>query len=318
MAVATSPEPEPTTALDLRRPFTRADAVRAGIDPRVLRTSRFRRIFRGVYVLREQPVTPLTRTQAALALHPPTAFASHLSAARAYRLPVPDHPDEHVTVLDQRDRRSRPGIATHVAASSPKVVSLRGVRLSHPLRMFVELAAVLSLVDLVVVGDALLRVCRLRAADLVDACAASTDRHAVAARAAAAFVREHVDSPMETRLRMLIVLAGLPEPVVNHTIRDENGDVVMRLDLSYPWLRMVVEYDGRQHAEDVRQWNRDLERRESLDEAEWRIVVVTAEGIYREPERTLARIRRALVSRGCTGLPRRLAEDWRPFFPGRP
>ena len=76
MAGATSPEPEPTAALDLRRPFTRADAVRAGIDPRVLRTSRFRRIFRGVYVLREQPVTPLTRTQAALALHPPTAFAS--------------------------------------------------------------------------------------------------------------------------------------------------------------------------------------------------------------------------------------------------
>ncbi|MBY9075419.1 hypothetical protein K1X13_11365 [Nocardioides sp. WL0053] len=58
MAVATSPEPEPTTALDLRRPFTRADAVRAGISPRVLRTSRFRRIFRGVYVLREQPGLP--------------------------------------------------------------------------------------------------------------------------------------------------------------------------------------------------------------------------------------------------------------------
>ena len=61
-------------------------------------------------------------------------------------------------------------------------------------------------------------------------------------------------------------------------------------------------------------WNRCGEY---VDEAEWRIVVVTAEGIYREPERTLARIRRALVSRGCTGLPRRLAEDWRPFFPGR-
>ncbi|HET9859222.1 MAG TPA: DUF559 domain-containing protein [Nocardioidaceae bacterium] len=305
------------TELDVRRPFTRADAVAAGVPPTMLRGSRFRRIFRGVYISRETPVNPFVRTDAALALHPPTAFASHVSAARVYRLPVPTFPDEHVTVLAQEDRRKRPGVVNHVASSEPAVVTYRRLRVSAPLRMFVELASMLSLVDLVVVGDAMVKVFGIPAERLVRECAESTDRHAAAARRAASYVRDEVDSPMETRLRMLIVLAGLPEPEVNHKILDEYGNVVIRLDLSYPGLRLIIEYDGRQHAEDTAQWNRDLERRETFDDMEWRILVVTAEGIYREPERTLLRIRKALVNRGGTQVPRQLAEEWRPYFPGR-
>jgi hypothetical protein len=94
----------------------------------------------------------------------------------------------------------------------------------------------------------------------------------------------------------------------NHKIRDELGHVLIRLDLSYPQLRLIVEYDGRQHAEDVAQWNRDLERRETFDDSEWRILVVTAKGIYREPARTVERIRKALVKRGCAGVPRQLSK----------
>jgi very-short-patch-repair endonuclease len=313
MTASTARTPDP----DLRRPFTRADAIAAGLDPKLLRGSRFRRIFRGVYVLREVPVSPFMRTQAALVLHPPSAFASHVSAARVYRLPVPDLPDEHVSVTDRADRRSRDGIANHVAAASTHVVTYRGIRVSAPFRMFVELASILSLVDLVVVGDAMVRVFGIRAERLVRECDQSNDRYARAARKAAGLVRDEVDSPMESRLRMLIVLAGLPEPEVNHKIRDELGHVLIRLDLSYPQLRLIVEYDGRQHAEDAAQWHRDLERRETFDDSEWRILVVTAKGIYREPARTVERIRKALVKRGCAGVPRQLSEAWRPYFPGR-
>ena len=45
---------------------------------------------------------------------------------------------------------------------------------------------------------------------------------------AAGLVREGVDSPMETRVRLLIVLAGLPEPSVNHIVRAEDGSWRMR------------------------------------------------------------------------------------------
>lgn len=301
--------------LETTRPFTRADAVRAGIDPKILRTSRFRRIFRGVLISNDVPDSPLVRAEAALLIHPPTAFASHTTAARIFGLPVPVDPREHVSVLSDRDRRRRPEICNHVTSSDHQVLVHRGLRISHPFRMFVELAGMLSLVDLVVVGDALVRVFRVPPRRLVEACEESTDWYAAAARTAARYVRDGVDSPMETRLRMLIVLAGLPQPTVNHKLFDDLGRVRRRLDLSYPELRLVIEYDGRQHIEREVNWESDLDRREELDEGEWRILVVTAKGIYREPERTLERIRRQLVARGARGVPRSFADDWRRFFP---
>lgn len=311
--VAATPEP----ALDTRRPFTRADAVRAGVDPRILRTSLFRRIFRGVYISAKVPASPFVRTEAALRLHPPTAFASHVTAAQLYGLPVPTDPLAHVTVLTDRDRRYRPGIRNHVTTKHPRVRTFRGLRVSHPFRMFVELAGVLSLVDLVVLGDALVKQFGIAPARLVESCRASSEHHARTAWVAARYVRAGVDSPMETRLRMLIVLSGLPEPVVNHVIRDADGRVVRRLDLSYPHLRLIVEYDGRHHIEREGTWENDLRRREEFDDDGWRIIVVTANGVYREPGRTLARVHRALQARGCRELPGRLSDTWRVHFPAQ-
>jgi very-short-patch-repair endonuclease len=311
--VAARPEP----VIDIRRPFTRGDAVRAGISPKVLRTSLFRRVFRGVFISADVPDSPFVRAEAALTLHPPTAFASHTTAALLYDLPVPVDARVHVTVPTDRDRRSRPEIRNHVTNKLPRVAMWRGLRVSHPFRMFVELASMLSLVDLVVVGDALVKLFKVKAARLVEECRASTAHHAATALRAARFVRDGVDSPMESRLRMLIVLAGLPEPDVNHKIRDERGRLLRRLDLSYPALRLIVEYDGRQHIEREESWDSDLARREEFDDEGWRILVVTAKGIYRQPERTLGRVLRALKARGCRDLPQRLSDEWRAHFPAR-
>lgn len=81
---------------------------------------------------------------------------------------------------------------------------------------------------------------------------------------------------MESRLRLLIVLAGLPEPKVDHKFYDEHGRVRRRLDLRYLVIRLIVEYDGRQHAGSLEHWGEDLERREEFDDDGWRILVVRA------------------------------------------
>lgn len=39
-----------------------------------------------------------------------------------------------------------------------------------------------------------------------------------------------------------------------------------RYDLAYEHLRLIIEYDGRKHAEDARQWLTDIFRREELDQ----------------------------------------------------
>jgi very-short-patch-repair endonuclease len=301
---------------EMRRPFRRADAVAAGVSASALRGKNFRKIFHGIYVHASVPAHPLIRVQAALALHPPGAFASHLSAARLYDVPLPALPDEHVSVFAPGDRRRRPGIRTHVAPEDTPVAEVRGVRVSAVLQMFVELGEVLGLVDLVVVGDSLVRQRRVSPEELVAFFESSSHVGARAARRAATYVRREVDSPMETRLRMLIVLAGLPEPVINHKIRDRDGRVLYRFDLSYPELLILVEYDGRQHRADLDQWDHDTDRKDWLDAHGWHHVPVFSRGIYSDPEKTLRRVEAALRARGGV-LPRRLADDWRPHFPAR-
>jgi len=299
-------------ASDCPSPFTRAQALAAGVSPQTLRSSRVRRLFRGVYMWADEQVTPVARARAALALHDATAFASHHSAARLHGLPAPPSPDEHVSVFDIARRRPQPGIRVHLAASDSSVVVRHGIRVAHPIDTFLELANHVPLVDLVSVGDATVRRQLASPAQLLGSSAEHQRAGCVLARRAAALVRPGVDSPMETRLRMLIVLAGLPEPVVNHAIRAADGRPLRRFDLCYPSWRLIVEYDGRQHAEDGKQWRSDIVRREELDRAGWRLVVVTAEGIYTEPERTLRRVVDALSDRGCTLPP--LSDEWRPHF----
>lgn len=135
------------------------------------------------------------------------------------------------------------------------------------------------------------------------------------ARRAAGFVRDRVESPTESRLRMLLVLAGLPEPEVQHVVAGEDGRPRYRLDLAYPAARVGVEYDGRQHAEDATQWRHDLRRREALDDAGWKLLVVTAQDLYRRPDEVLRRVGVALAARGAVAASTRPDAGWRAHFP---
>jgi hypothetical protein len=283
------------------------------MDLRMLRGSRFRRIFRGVYVRSDVRLTPEVRARAGLALHPPTAFASHQTAASLRDVPVPDCDRVHITVLKQEQRVQRPGMACHIACCESKPETVRGIRVSSPLDLFVELAGVLPLVELVVAGDAMARLRMFTAEELRRFCTGTCRWHSRRARRGAAYVRDGVDSPMETRLRMLLVLAGLPEPVVNYKVRDATGQVLRRFDLSYPAVKLIVEYNGRQHEDDFTQWSSDLDRREEFDEQEWRLIVVVSKGIFKEPERTVMRVAKALRQRGVRLGP--LRDDWRAHFP---
>ena len=304
------------SAVDTSRPFTRAHALEAGLSPRVFRGSRFRRLFRGVYIDANKRPDRHDRIAAGLLLHPEGARASHLSAGSLYRLPVPDHSDVHISVVDPKDRRWQPGLKPHVSPPGQGIRHVDGLPASEPIRMFVELASVLNLVDLVVVGDAMSRILGLRAGELRARLIKTRDYWSPAARAAAVYVRDEVDSPMESRLRMLLVLAGLPEPVINLKLRNRSGEVILRFELSYPAYKVAVEYEGRQHAESPQQWEWDIDRREFLDRDGWRIVLVTARGIYNEPWRTLDRVVSTLRERGANLAV--VSNDWRPFFPGRP
>lgn len=302
---------------DPRVPFTRPRALLEGLTDADLRGPRFQRVFTGVYVDGRAKIDVVLRAKAALTVCPPGSHASHHTAGEVWDLCPPDQPLTHVSVPAEAEGTRRRGIESHEMAGEPDVVLHRGVAVSTPIRTFLELADLVSLVDLVIVGDRAVRKCLTTPGQLIRAADAYQGRGARLARRAARLVREGVDSPMETRLRILIVLAGLPEPKVNLIIRYADGSWRMRFDLSYPDLRLVIEYDGRQHAEDDGQWGRDIDRREDLDRLGWRIVVVRSKGIFVCPEDTLWRVRSALRERGARRLPRRFRPEWRLHFPGR-
>lgn len=307
--------PKPRPAFDPRRPFSRAEARAAGITPEMLLTRRFHKICWDTYVAREVTITPRLRAQAVIRLVPAGSFVSHHTAAELWGAVVPADPNTHVTLPSAQGRLVRQGVKSHYGGD-PQTTTRYGLPISTPEQTFLDLAAAgLRLVDLVVMADGLIKADRTTPDRLVEAAGQWGGRGCRLARRAAGLARPGVDSPQETRLRLLLVLAGLPEPRTNLILRGGDGTWKRRYDLAYEHLRLIIEYDGRQHAKDTGQWLTDIFRREELDEMQWRLVVVTSEGIYAEPLRTLERARSALVARGAVGVRRTFASEWRLHFP---
>ncbi|WP_442297545.1 hypothetical protein [Terrabacter sp. RAF57] len=293
-------------------PVRRADATAAGNTDDRLRRSHVA-LFRGVHVERTVPVTLHIRIEAALLVVTPGSHVSHHTAASLWGGIVPDHPDIHVS--SPRNRTRRDGITAHRVKQGQEVVLFQGFRVTTPVQTFLDLAHCLTLVDLVVLGDSLVRKKRFTPDELVALAEKHRGPHSRLARRAARLVRAGVDSPMETRLRLLIVLAGLPEPEVDHRVHDDDGTLLRRYDLSYLPFRLIIEYDGRQHAESDEQWLNDIGRDEALDDEQIRRLVVVSRDIYSTPANTLARITRAMRRAGMP-VPR-LRHEWRRHFPSR-
>jgi hypothetical protein len=310
-ALATSP-------LNASSPFTRREALARGLTDSDLRSRRYQRIFHGIYVASSVRLTTQLRGRAALLVSSSDAHLSHHTAVRLWGGTAPDSPATHVSGDDPNVRSVRQGIATHRKLDQAEVGSVFGLRVSTPVQAFIELASIgTNLVELVVAGDSLAKAVRLHPQAFVEAAEQWTGRGAKRARRAARLIREGVDSPQETRLRLLIVLAGLPEPEVNWVVWDEQGRWIRRYDMGYRDYKLVIEYDGRQHAESSDQWGEDLNRREELDDQNIRLYVVRHTGIYRHPGQTLEKIYALLEQRGAKDLPRRLNPQWSRYFPGR-
>jgi very-short-patch-repair endonuclease len=99
-------------------------------------------------------------------------------------------------------------------------------------------------------------------------------------------------SPMETRLRMLVVDAGLPRPKIQWVVQDERARTAVWLDLAWPELKIGIEYEGDVHTTSERVL-RDVGRYTRLVDCGWRIYRYTKYEVYTEPERIVAELTRA-------------------------
>jgi very-short-patch-repair endonuclease len=106
------------------------------------------------------------------------------------------------------------------------------------------------------------------------------------------FVEPAAESAMETRLRMVLVLAGLPRPEVQVSIYDEQDRFLGRPDLLYRRYRLAIEYDGGNHRERMVEDNR---RQNGLVGAGYRLLRFTAADVYNAPDTVAMQVRHALA-----------------------
>ncbi|GAB3119966.1 hypothetical protein GCM10027056_05400 [Glaciibacter psychrotolerans] len=232
---------------------------------------------------------------------PQDQLFSHVTAARLHEMPLPRFAQTdvlHVTAVKPGRAPRGAGVVGHTLDRWPDVTWIKGVRVVAAAQVWCELATVLSLDDLVAAGDRLLGyrsplATRQQVASAVIASAGN--RGAKKLRAAFELIRERVESPRETWLRLLIVRAGLPEPETNLEIPMKPGRKRVRGDLMYPKYKVLVEYDGEQHRTDSAQYARDVERLAHIAEEGWiHIRVLKSTRVAT----ALADLDRALRSRG--------------------
>ncbi|MGH3714505.1 MAG: hypothetical protein ACRDT4_13740 [Micromonosporaceae bacterium] len=277
--------------------FLARDALEGGLLTRgQLRGGAWHRVLRGVYADSRLERDHGLAIRAAALLLPSGAAITGASAAWLWgaRLAAPYDP---VDVVAPRSFGPVKGLRIRGAALTASDIDvLGGIRLTTPERTAWELTMRRDLPDAVAVIDALLAADRLSASRL-DAYL-DTRRGARGWRMAAkafGLVDGRAESPAESRLRVLLTLAGLPPPTPQREIRDHHG-FVARVDLAWPEAAVAVEYDGVWHAA-ASQLRRDRQRLNRLLAAGWLVHHVTARDLY-DPAPTIAAIRDLLRRRG--------------------
>ncbi|MFE1644088.1 hypothetical protein ACFM35_00725 [Microbacterium sp. P01] len=234
----------------------------------------------------------------------PEHFFSGKTAAALWRLPLPSSvpvlPLDVSGVAPRRAPRT-PGVNASRMQVDPRrdLTRFAGLPVTRPAETWAQLATSLTTDELIIVADALVGRRVLASVEELHRAAHRLRRVGVSRLdAAMKEVRTGSESPRETETRLVLVRGGLPEPMLNWELRDADGSLVARLDMAFPHYRVCVEYDGRHHAEDPRQFARDADRWDALLSAGWVNVRVLAHH-YNDPRRLiLDRARAALLARG--------------------
>lgn len=188
------------------------------------------------------------------------------------------------------------------ALAKDEVSKCRGLPATTILRTLLDVSGCLGLTEAVVVADMALHARLTKSAALNASLAKYSGTWGVSAlRQVACHVEPASESPMESRLRMLLVLSGLPRPEAQVEIHDRWGRLVGRPDLYYGAERLGLEYDGGTHRTTLAEDNR---RQNRLADAGIRLLRFTAGDIYNTPDSVVALVSAALTSVPTGGFAR--------------
>jgi very-short-patch-repair endonuclease len=232
-------------------------------------------------------------------------FVSHETGLALLGAPLPYTDDDeralHVSARRPAAKPRRDGVVGHRLQQRPSATgAVRGIPVEHPARLWRQIATMWEIDDIIAAGDFLV-LPRRRLATIDEL------RHEVDSvgdvtggllTCALGEIRVGAETAEETRLRLLLIRNGLPEPELNIELRTPTGRFVARLDLAYPRYRVAVEHDGRTHAFDEKQFARDADRWDDIRSLGWRHVRILSHHLRPDDSVAVARVTQALLESG--------------------
>lgn len=258
-------------------PFLGTEAVAAGrLTPYALR-SRFVAVHRDVYVSRGTELSARSRGRAAWLWSGRAGVVAGQSAAALHGAKWVDAsaPAE----LLYPNRRPPRGIRTWSdRVEDDEVQVIDGVAVTTVARTALDIARRYDVDRAVAALDALAGATHLKSAD-VEALA-QRYRGARGIRAAATAIDlmdAGAESPQETRIRLLLIRAGMPAPETQIPVHDEWGQLVAVLDMGWRDVMVGVDYEGIHHWSTRRDFSRGIRRHDTVTGLGWIDLRVTAE-----------------------------------------
>lgn len=287
------------------RPFTFRQGLDAGLGRNRLRSADLQRPYRGI---RTPAIGELALGERAAAYQqkmPEYAHFCGITAAALRGVPLPFRHERslelHVAVPPPHRAPAGRGIRGHTLSFAPSDVGVwRQLRMCSPERTWCELGALLSLADLVAAGDYLIHPDRntpalttgARMADALEQYPGRRGRRRL--RAAVGLLDAASESPQESRLRVIILLGGLPDVVANLPITTSGG-FHYRADLAFPEFKVIVEYQSEWHNSPAA-FRADMTRVSRLEADGWYVILVNKDDLD-NPAELLRRIRQVLATR---------------------
>lgn len=233
-------------------------------------------------------------------VRPPLALAgrgaalSHELAAQVWGVELVGDPVRRLTVPRNRSRRVVPGwqvVRSDLRTADVEMVE--DVRVTSLPRTLRDLTAVLALDHAVAAVDSALRqhLVPLEELELRRALGRGGDRP----RRVAGLVDPLSGSALESLLRVLMALAGLPAPLSQYRIEDRQGQLVARVDFCWPMARLVVEADGFAFHSDRDSYRSDRRRLNRLELLGWRVLRFSWEDVVGQPDAVAAAVRAGLA-----------------------
>ncbi len=281
--------------MDLSTPFRGRDALAAGaVTKAQLRGPRFRRLFTGIYIAAGAEVDLAVRARAAFLLVEGNGVVGGFAAAELLDASCGPADGPVEVVVPGRGQARRGGLVMRYdRLFLDEVATVDGVAVTSPLRTAFDLGRRPPLVEAVVAVDALAHKHGFDPQEIIRVGYRHPNARGAAQLPVVARLADPLsDSPMETRIRVVLVRAGLPSPVLQHPV----GPYL--LDLAYPDRMLAIEYDGREHLTPERA-RRDLARQAYLTRAGWEVLRFPAVTVLRYPREIVHAVKIALKSKSA-------------------